>query len=301
MVLPARDIPEGTTLGFIGLGAMGGPMAANYAHEVPTHVWNRTTAVAVDHAQQHGTVAVDDVALLADCDVIASCLPTTTEVAAVAAQLGPLLSASTVWLDHTSGDPADARSVAAELARRGVHYLDAPVSGGTDGARAGTLTVMIGGDPFTLERVSGVLDLVADRVVQVGPVGAGHAVKAVNNALLATHLWAAAEGLAALAAAGVEAEAALEVITNASGSSFVTERLIPERVVTREFPTTFALGLLAKDVGLAQQVLADAGVEGDVLPLIDRLTRAAADSLGGDVDHAALVQVVERAADVEIR
>lgn len=295
----SRD--EGRTVGFIGLGAMGAPMAGNYRRGAATRVWNRTGVVASEHATRYGTTAVDAVGDLAGCDVIATCLPTTTEVAIVAAQLGPQLAAGTVWLDHTSGDPAASRTVAAELARHGVVYLDAPVSGGTDGAAAGTLTVMVGGEAADVDGARDLLALVGDRTVHVGPTGAGHAVKAVNNALAATHLWAAAEGLAALVAAGVEAEAALEVISTSSGASFVSQRLIPERVVTREFPATFALGLLAKDVGLAQQVLADAGVTGTLLPAVDRLTRAAVEQLGADVDHTALVQVVEAAAGVEIR
>ena len=300
MVLPAQRISD-LTVGFIGLGAMGRPMAANYARRATTQVWNRTAAVAQAHAAAHGTVAVAQARDLAGCDVLATCLPTTTEVATLAAQLGPLLGEGTVWLDHTSGDPAASRTVAAELARHGVTYLDAPVSGGTDGAVAGSLTVMVGGEVDALDRIGDLLASVADRTVHVGPVGSGHAVKAVNNALLATHLWAAAEGLSALVGAGVDAQAAIEVIATSSGSSFATQRLIPERVVTREFPATFALSLLAKDVGLAQQVLADGAVDGDVLPLIDRLTRAAADHLGGEVDHTALVRIVEQAAGTEIR
>lgn len=300
MVLPARETTD-ATVGFLGLGAMGAPMAANYARVAPTRVWNRTGTVAQQHAADHGTIAVDDVRDLAGCDVVATCLPTTAEVAAFAAQLAPVLGEGTVWLDHTSGDPAASRTVAAELARHGVTYLDAPVSGGTDGAEAGTLTVMVGGGEADLDRVRVLLDAVGDRTVHVGPVGSGHAVKAVNNALLATHLWAAAEGLSALVASGVDAHAALEVIATSSGASFATQRLVPERVVTREFPATFALGLLAKDVGLAQQVLADGAVDGDVLPLVDRLIRAAADHLGAEVDHTALVRIVEQAAGTEIR
>lgn len=297
--MDARD--DDRTIGFVGLGAMGRPMAANYRRGVSTRVWNRTAAVASEHATRHATEAVDDLDQLAGCQVIASCLPTTAEVAQVAARLGPQLAPGTVWLDHTSGDPAASRPVADQLADQQVTYLDAPVSGGTDGAAAGTLTVMVGGDPDVRARVDGLLELIADRVVHVGPVGAGHAVKAVNNALLATSLWAAAEGLTALTAADVDPEAALQVINGSSGRSFASERLLPERVLTGAFPATFALGLLAKDVGLAQQVLADGQVDADVLPLVSRLTDAAAASLGADVDHTALFQVVERAAGTEVR
>jgi 3-hydroxyisobutyrate dehydrogenase len=288
-------------VGFIGLGAMGRPMAANLARHLPTQVWNRTAEVATDHASAHGTVAVSDVRDLADVDVVASCLPTDVEVAAIAAELGPALRPGTIWLDHTSGAPAGSRAVAETLAAYEVGYLDAPVSGGTDGAQRGALTVMVGGDGRVLERAGPVLEAVAGRVVHVGPVGAGMAVKAVNNALLAASLWAAAEGLAALQAAGVDASRALEVINASSGRSFATEVLIPERVVTRSFPRTFALPLLAKDVGLAEGVLAEQGLEGQVLALVARLTAEAAETLGAEADHVELVRLVEAAAEVELR
>lgn len=284
---------------FIGLGAMGGPMAANLGPG--TRVWNRTATVAAEHAAAHGTVAADDLADLGGCRVIATCLPTTTEVEAIADRLASHLAAGTVWIDHTSGDPAASRDLAAPLAERGIRYLDAPVSGGTDGAAAGTLTVMIGGDEDVLAEVRPVLERVGQRIVHLGPAGSGHAVKAVSNALLAAALWSTAEGMAALVAEGVDASAALEVINGSAGRSNATERLFPERVVTREFPPTFALGLLAKDVRLAGQVLDAGGVDADVLGLVRRLTDDASDALGAEVDHTELVRVVERAAGTEIR
>jgi 3-hydroxyisobutyrate dehydrogenase len=286
---------------FLGLGAMGRPMAANLAARFETVVWNRTSAVAEEHAAASGTTAVAALADLGEVDVVCTCLPTTVEVDAVAAAVVPLQRAGTVWLDHTSGDPQQARALAQRMADSGVVYLDAPVSGGTNGAEAGTLTVMVGGDAAALARVGDVLDAMAARVVHVGPSGAGMAVKAVNNALLAASLWAAAEGFAALEKAGVSTAVALEVVNASSGRSNATEHLFPARVVTREFPNTFALPLLAKDVGLARATLDDAGIEGPVLHLVDRLTREAADLLGADADHTALVQVVERAAGVELR
>lgn len=287
-------------IGFIGLGAMGRPMAGNLATAAPTMVWNRTRAVAEAHAEEHGTEVAEVLTDLAEADVIVSCLPTTAEVAAVAGQLGPQLGPGVVWIDHTSGDPEASRTLAAQLGDHGVAYLDAPVSGGTDGAATGTLTVMVGGDPAVLEDVRWCLEAVGERIVHVGPLGAGHATKAVNNALLAANLWAAAEGFAALSAAGVRASLALEVVNGSSGRSYVTERLFPERVVTREFPNTFALPLLAKDVRLAGDVLRAAGLDADVLPLVERLTAAAADELGPDADHSELVRLVERAAGVEL-
>jgi 3-hydroxyisobutyrate dehydrogenase len=160
---------------------------------------------------------------------------------------------------------------------------------------------MVGGDAVVLDDVRWALDRLGSRIVHLGPVGSGHAVKAVSNALLATTLWATGEGLAALVAQGVSATAALEAFNGSAGRSNATERLFPERVVTREFPTTFALGLLAKDVRLAGQVLDSGEVDGAVLGLVRQLTDAAATQLGGGVDHSALVQVIEAAAGVEIR
>ncbi|MFA9443824.1 NAD(P)-dependent oxidoreductase [Egicoccus sp. AB-alg6-2] len=288
-------------IAYIGLGAMGRPMAANLAGTFDLRVWNRTSSVAHDHARAHGSTAVDELTELADADVICTCLPTTVEVEAVAQVLAPALAEGTVWLDHTSGDPQQARDLAALLGAEGVDYLDAPVSGGTGGAEAGALTVMVGGDADALDRVRTVLDVVAARVVHVGPSGAGMAVKAVNNAMLAASLWAAAEGFAALQKAGVATSVALEVVNASSGRSNATENLFPERVVTRAFPNTFGLALLAKDVGLARATLDAADVDGPVLHLVDRLTAEAAETLGADVDHTELVRMVERTAGVELR
>ena len=290
---------ETTQVAFLGLGAMGRPMAANLAARWPTTVWNRTTSVAEAHAAEHGSRAALELAEVAGAQVVCTCLPTDVEVAALATALGPQLAPGTVWIDHTSGDPAGARDVAALLAGYDVGYLDAPVSGGTDGAHRGALTVMVGGHAEDLAAVTPVLDAVAARVVHVGDVGAGMAVKAVNNALLATSLWAAAEGLTALAAQGVAPQAALEVIASSSGRSFATETLIPDRVLDRSFPHTFALALLAKDVRLAGSVLAGAEVDAPVLHLIEQLTSAAAVELEG-ADHVELVRVVERAVGVEL-
>lgn len=285
---------------WIGLGAMGWPMAGHVARSFPTRVWNRTTSVAEAHTVDHGTRVVD----LDECaaaDVILTCLPTTVDVADVARRLAGHLTPGTVWIDCTSGEPEASRLVAERLSEHGVTYVDAPVSGGTDGAEAGTLTVMVGGDAETLERVRPVLDTFAGRVVHVGPIGAGHAVKAVNNTLLAANLWAASEGLAALVKQGVPAATALEVINGSSGRSFATEGLIGQRVVSREFPVTFTLGLLAKDVGIGQRVLDDAVMPAPMLRQVGALMAVALRELGARVDHTALAQVVERWGDTEIR
>jgi 3-hydroxyisobutyrate dehydrogenase len=262
-------------------------------------VHNRTSAVADEHAAAHGTTPVD-LTDVAAADVIFTCLPTTSEVITTAETLLADLRPGTTWVDCTSGDPAASRDLAARLADIEVTYLDAPVSGGTDGAAAGTLTIMVGGDQDALERVRPALEVLGTNIVHVGPVGAGHAVKAVNNTLLAANLWMAAEGLAALARIGVDPGAALQVINGSSGRSYTTERLLPERVLTREFPPTFALGLLAKDAGIGQDVIDEAAIPAPMLRQVIALYRLAARELGPDVDHSEAVRLVERWSEVTL-
>ncbi|SMB92554.1 NAD(P)-dependent oxidoreductase [Deinococcus hopiensis] len=292
------------TLAFLGLGAMGRPMAGHLARRTNelggrTLVWNRTASKAEVHAREFGSQAVL-LAEVAGADVIFSCLPTSAEVDGVLAELGEHLRPGTVWVDCTSGHPQAAGRQAAELAARGVSFLDAPVSGGTAGAEAGRLTVMVGGPAEALEGVRPDLAF-AGKVVRVGGSGAGFAVKAINNALLAVNLWAAGEGLAALGLGGVDLGAALEVINASSGRSNATENLIGQRVLTREFPATFALGLLAKDAGIAADVVRDARGSAPVLMAVEALYRAAAHLIGPDEDHTAALQLVERMNAVELR
>lgn len=287
-------------VGYAGVGAMGGPMAMNLAKHFETLVWNRTTGRAEAHAAEHGTTLASTHAEIADVDVLCTCLPTDAEVKAFAEEVAPLMRDGAVWLDHTSGASAGSREVAELLAGHGVRYLDAPVSGGTAGAEAGKLTVMIGGDEAALDDVRGVLDAVAATVVHVGPVGAGMAVKAVNNALMSTSLWAASEGLVALKKAGVDSTKALEVINGSSGRSFATEKLIAGNVLTRKFAPTFAIELMAKDVKLATSVLDDAGVPGPVIRLVEQLNWDAVEEVGKGESHTSVAKVVERQGGAEI-
>jgi 3-hydroxyisobutyrate dehydrogenase len=203
--------------------------------------------------------------------------------------------------DCTSGDPASSRRIAARLAAEGIAFVDAPVSGGTNGAEAGTLTVMVGGTADGYERAKPVLAAFGRTIVHMGPVGAGHAMKAVNNALLAVNILAVAEGIAALVKAGVPARMALEVLNVSSGRSFVSEHLVPERVLSGTFPNTFRLALLHKDAGIAVGLLRETGVEGPVLELACRLYGEARAVLGEEADYLEAIRITERQAGVEIR
>ena len=292
-------------VGFVGLGAMGAPMAAHLARRGPLTVWNRTAGRAAAFAAGTGArLASTPRELAATVDVVITCLPSSREVEALLDGADGLLAglrAGGLFLDCTSGDPASSRRIAARLAERGIAFADAPVSGGTNGATAATLSVMVGADPATFARAHPILAAFGQRIEHVGPVGAGDALKAVNNALLAVNILALGEGLAALVKAGVAPRIALDVINASSGRSFVSEVLIPERVLTGAWPRTFRLALLDKDVGIARALLAETGVEGPLLEQTGARLSAARAELGETADYLDPIRLNERQAGVAIR
>lgn len=290
---------------FLGLGSIGYPMARRIAEAgFELAVWNRTTARSEELARVASAhVASTPADAASGASVVITCLPTSGEVEAVAFGTDGLASAmagGSVLVDCTSGDPQASRSIAARLAARGIDFLDAPVSGGVVGAEAGKLTVMCGGDAAVLERARPVLQAFGAKLILCGPTGAGHAIKALSNALLAIHLWSTGEVLVAAAKAGVAPSIALDVINGSAGRSNSSENLIPQRVLTREFPRTFRLALLDKDVRIAESVAHEAGTPAQFIELAHLLFERAHAELGSEVDHTAALQLLEREADVVI-
>ncbi len=299
-----------TRIAFLGLGDIGGRMARRVAAAgFELAAWNRSADRASRFAASLPPGAPVRMASTAaeavrGAEIIISCLPTSADVVSVLDSADGVLAAlgkGAVWVDCTSGDPPTSRQLAADLATHGVAYIDAPVSGGTSGADSGTLTVMCGGDAAVIERVRPVLASFAGKIVHCGAIGAGDAVKAVNNALLAVALWATAEGLAALCKAGVAPGVALDVINASSGRSNASMNLIPQRVLTREFPRTFRLALLDKDVGIAAAFVREQKVPSPVLQLTAELMRLAHGELGEAADHVESVKIVEQWSGVEIK
>jgi 3-hydroxyisobutyrate dehydrogenase len=291
------------TVAFLGLGAIGAPIAAHLAPPATAlRVWNRTAAKAEAFAERTGAqLALTPAEAARGAGIVITCFPTSREVEALLDGPEGLLhglAPGSVLLDCTSGDPATSRRIAARLAERGVAFLDAPVSGGVAGAKNATLTVMIGGDADALARVRPVIERFGRKIVHCGPVGAGDALKAVNNALLATHIWSLAEGLQVLERAGVTAAIALDVINASSGRSNTSENLFPERVLTRAFPRTFRLALLDKDVGIAAGVARDVGAPAPMMELTAEMFRAARAALGEEADHVEAVKYYEQTAGV---
>lgn len=267
-------------------------------------VWNRTAARAQQLAAECSAIAATSPRSAATgAEMVITCLPTSREVEALldgedGLMLG--MAAGCVLVDCTSGDPASSRRIAERLASHAMMFVDAPVSGGVIGAEQGRLSVMCGGDANAVERVRPFLEAFGEKIVHCGEVGAGHALKAVNNAMLAVHIWSAAEGLAALTRAGVDPAVALDVINASSGRSNASQNLIPQRVLTRAFPRTFRLALLEKDVDIAAAVMRDTGVPAPLIQLTADLFRIARHKFGEEADHVEAVRLVEEWAGVEI-
>jgi 3-hydroxyisobutyrate dehydrogenase len=211
------------------------------------------------------------------------------------------LADGTLFIDCTSGDPATSRRIADRLAARNIAFMDAPVSGGVSGAIKGELTIMCGAAPATFERAKPVLEAFGKKIVLCGPVGAGDAVKAVNQALLGIHIWALSEGLVALSKAGVSASLALDVINASSGRSNVSQNLFTERVITRAFPRTFKLALLEKDVTIAAEFARENRVPSPLTQAAADLLRVARRALGEEADHVEAVKLIEEWAGCEVK
>lgn len=274
----------GGTVGVVGLGAMGLPMArtlsgAGFAVR-GFDVSAARRALLPD--------AVDSLETAAAAQSVLLSLPNDAVVKDVVAALVPLMAEGGVVIDTSTIAPETARAVQAEAASRGIGYVDAPVSGGAAGAAAGSLLVMAGGTDADVARAMPVLDALARAVVRCGGPGAGAVVKLANNMLCAGHLLLAAEALRLAAANSVSAEALLDAVNAGSGRSAVTEVNLPRWVLSGTFDSAFTLGLMAKDVSLAES-LPGAGV---LSAEVARRWRAAAETLDPGADFNRIVEAI---------
>lgn len=280
-----------TTVAFIGLGAMGYRMAAHLPKHFDTvYVWNRNFEKAKQHATEYATTAVE-ISQAVQADIIFSCLPTSLDVENLIQDLE--IKSGAIWIDCTSGVPESARKLASTLAQNNVQFLDAPVSGQTIGAENATLTFMVGGQKEAYEHALPAMQALGKLIKHVGDSGAGFAVKAVNNMMMAVHLCAAAEGFTTLKAHGVNLNEALDCINASSGKSGVTESVLPQRVFNRSFPLTFALPLLAKDTGIAVDLVREAKLSTPVISLTQNLINIANSLAEPESDFSSAVKMYE--------
>ena len=278
---------------------MGWHMASHLpklGHEV--WVWNRTQAKADQHSICFETHSVSLQKAL-QADFIFSCLPTSADVEQLIAAHLP--KQGSIWIDCTSGVPESAKKLSQRLKKLGVEYLDAPVSGQTIGAERGTLTVMIGGDAHAFAKAKPIILAFSALIEYVGESGSGFAVKAINNTLMATHLWALAEGLTVLKSNGVNLTAALNCINHSSGKSSISENIMAQRVLNRSFEKTFALDLLQKDIGIAVDLIQQESLMLPSMHLIQQQFARIEKKQASQLDFSAAVQSLEQMNQIELR
>ncbi|HEV2679799.1 MAG TPA: NAD(P)-dependent oxidoreductase [Rhodanobacter sp.] len=277
---------------FIGLGAMGAPMAGHLkAKGLLVAVANRTRAKAEALARELDVSAPATLAeLAAQCDVIALCVTADADVLGTVEALAPHLKHGAIVIDHSTDAPATAKQASAMLAAVGAHFLDAPVSGGVEGAKNGKLSVMVGGDADVLERARPVLEAYALRVTHLGAVGAGQATKAINQILVAGIAQAVCEGLALGEALGLDPERLIPTLgAGAAGNWFLDKR--GATMLRDEFGVGFKLALLHKDLAIVRGIAGQAGSATDV---IDRSLADYAELMRqgyGDDDISALIRL----------
>jgi 3-hydroxyisobutyrate dehydrogenase-like beta-hydroxyacid dehydrogenase len=287
-------------IAFLGLGIMGSRMAANLAaagHELA--VWNRTPERATAFAATHRAEVADTAAAAArGAGLVFSMVVDGAQVervllapdgAATGAQAGA------VCVDCSTIGPTWARRIGAELAGRGIGFLDAPVTGSAPKAQDGTLTIMVGGDPAHLERARAALEIMGGLVVHCGELGQGQMVKLLNNAVAATNAATLAQALVLGAGAGVDLDAAVEVMGAGSGASAMLA-LKADPMRRHDFTPLFKLDHMLKDVALCLEEAERHGVPFGLAAQTRELLAAASGEGLGDLDFAALLEVVERAA-----
>jgi 3-hydroxyisobutyrate dehydrogenase len=280
-------------LGFVGLGHMGVPMTRRLVaagHEVRGY---DTSAEARERAGAAAVESLADAAAAAEAVVLM--LATSSVVRQVVLDDGLLdaLEPGALVVDMGSSDPSQTRELAEAAAGRGFRYVDAPVSGGVVGAEAGTLTIMFGGSSEELADCGPLFSAVGGKVVHAGPVGAGHALKALNNLLSATNFLIALEAVMAGERFGLDTKVMVDAINDSTGRSWATEHKVPQFVEPRSFSSGFAMRLMVKDIQTARTLAHATGAPFALGDVSVSLWEEAAASLPDEADHTEIARWLE--------
>jgi 3-hydroxyisobutyrate dehydrogenase len=282
-------------IGFAGLGTMGAAMAANLARAgAALTVWNRTPGRAAPLTALGAQEADTSAALAAASDVIVVCVSETPDVEAVL--FGPEGIAAgarsgALVIDCSTISPSATQDFGARLAAGGVAMVDAPVSGGSEGARLGTLSIFVGGDEADVERARPILAALGRTITHMGPLGNGQAAKAVNQVIICGAYLGVAEGLVLGMRAGLDPHRLVEALSGGAAQSWVLANR-SERMIEGEYPLGFRLALHRKDLGIALEMAARAGLELPVTRLTATLEDGLIDGGHGDEDMSALARAV---------
>ncbi|MEQ4304649.1 NAD(P)-dependent oxidoreductase [Plantactinospora sp. B6F1] len=278
---------------FIGLGAMGLPMASRLlAAGVAVRGFDLSGTARARFTTAGGQTFPAAAEAAAGSDVVILMLPDSKAVDAVISQIRGVLEQGALVIDMSSSEPQRTRELASDLSKDDeVHLVDAPVSGGVEGARAGTLTIMVGGEPTQVERARGLLEHMGT-VKHAGPVGAGHAVKALNNLLSATHLWVTSEAILAGERFGLDPRVMLEIINGSSGRSGSTENKWPNFILPGTYDSGFTLRLMLKDMRIAADLARQVGLASTLGEAAIEHWARADRQLGPAADHTEVARCV---------
>jgi 3-hydroxyisobutyrate dehydrogenase len=274
-------------------------------------VWNRTSAIGVRHAEEFRSVNISSEEFaggesrLSDASIVFMCLPTSNITFDRVKDMVSHLADDTIIVDCCTGHPKVTREIAKWLreAKPSIEYMDCPISGGPGGASRGTLAAMLGGSPEVVSTVWPHISAFAANPVYLGPTGAGHAVKAINNACNVSNLLCLHEGLLALKKMGVDPTAALQVINKSSGRSLMSQDRVPQEVITGDFNYGFKLGLMAKDVSIATDLLHEYYPKAEVYHRTLKVHSDAmlAGTVSYDSDYTEIVKQQELEAGITLR
>ena len=240
-------------IGFIGLGNMGAALAMRLL--APSlMVFDPNPAHMTPFLDAGAKPATDAVMIAKDCDVIFACLPTSAVTESVLFGddgMANHMQPGQIFIDMTSGDPAISRDQAARLAKAGIDFIDAPVSGGPRGAREGVIAIMVGAELALYTKLLPLFQRISSNIFHAGPVGAGHALKAGNNLLNLICRMASFEVVSLLVNAGVDAGRAVDILQKSSGRNYATEITLPDNILSGKMHQGFSMALMKKDAGLA--------------------------------------------------
>ena len=282
-------------VGFIGLGTMGAAMASHVARAgYPLTVWNRTPGRAASLVTAGASQAETPAALAAESDVIVVCVsdsPDVEEVLFGRAGAAEGVRDGGLVVDCSTVAPSTARSAAERLAGRGVGFVDAPVSGGSEGAQKATLTIFCGGDPADVERARPVLATMGRTITHVGPVGAGQAVKAVNQVILAGTYLGVAEGIVLALKAGLDVAQVVEALGGGAAQSWVLANR-SGRMIDNDYPLGFKVSLHLKDLGIALDMARELGADLPIAALCADIERELVAGGHAGEDMSAVARVI---------
>jgi 3-hydroxyisobutyrate dehydrogenase len=291
------------SVGFIGLGNMGNPIAVNVLKAgFPMTVFDRNPQTMENLVLSGAQTAASAKQVVESAEVVLTSLPGSPEVEEVYLAPGGLVDlakAGSVLVDLSSVLPSTPRKIEPRARARGVHYLEAPVSGGVTGARAATLAVMTGGDAAILERVRPILRAIGPNIYHVGAVGAGNTVKAINNMMACVNSLAMMEGVALGVKAGLDPMIIYDVVKASSGSSKALER-IPTAIVPRKFDPGFKVQLMNKDLDTFNAIARELHVPVSFSNVAQRYQQAALAAGLGDQDTSVVMTIIEQLAAVKV-